>query len=109
MNFINPTELAQALANAHPPLLIDVRRVKALSQSGQHIPGAVWLDPALWLDWKDDIAQRSPLVLYCAHGQEVSQALTTALHVMGAKVSCLEGGFSAWERDGHTTAPLPAA
>jgi thiosulfate sulfurtransferase len=39
-------------------------------------------------------------VLYCAHGKEISQALTTALQVMGARVAYLDGGFEAWAASG---------
>lgn len=97
MNALSPEALRQSLSAADAPLLLDVRRAAARHRSGRQIPGAEWRDPALWLDWKDEIAARGPVVLYCAHGQEISQALTTALQVLGARAVFLEGGFSAWE------------
>jgi thiosulfate sulfurtransferase len=104
--FVSTPTLATMLGETVPPLVLDVRRAAARNQSGQQIPGALWRDPALWLDWKDEIAARGPVVLYCAHGKEISQALTTALQVMGAQVSCLEGGFAVWTASGGTAGSL---
>lgn len=106
MNTISPDTLSQDLSGPDAPLLLDVRRAAARTRSGHQIPGAHWRDPALWLDWKDEIASRGPVVLYCAHGQEISQALTTALQVMGTRAVFLEGGFAAWERQGGACEPL---
>ena len=108
MNTISSEALHLALSGPEAPLVLDVRRAAARHQSGQQIPGALWRDPALWLDWKDDIAQRGPVVLYCAHGKEISQALATALQVMGAQASFLEGGFAAWVASGGNTESLAA-
>ena len=108
MNAVSPQALAALLSCPQTPLVVDVRRSPARTQSGQQIPGALWHDPALWLDWKDEIAARGPVVLYCVHGKEISQALTTALQVMGAKTSFLEGGFAAWAAGGGSTEPLTA-
>lgn len=107
MNALSPQALTTALSDAQAPLLLDVRRAAARNKSARQIPGALWRDPALWLDWKDEIAARGPVVLYCAHGQEISQALTTALQVLGARALFLEGGFSAWEAGGGACEPLP--
>jgi thiosulfate sulfurtransferase len=106
MNTVTPEALRTLLAEAGAPLLLDVRRAAARHHTGRQMPGAIWRDPALWLDWKDEIANRSPVVLYCAHGQEISQALTTALRVLGARAVFLEGGFAAWEAGGGACEPL---
>jgi thiosulfate sulfurtransferase len=108
MNAISTKALHLALSGTEAPLVLDVRRDAARNPSGQQIPDALWRDPALWLDWKDEIAARGPVVLYCAHGKEISQALTTALQVMGAQATFLEGGFAAWVASGGDTEPLTA-
>lgn len=94
----------QALMAGSAPLIVDVRRKEAREKSGRDMPGVVWRDPERWLHWKDDIASRgTPLVLVCAHGQEISQGLTTVMRVMGADARFLEGGIAAWMEAGGAT------
>ena len=70
----------------------------ARNTSGQEIKGAQWLDPALWLDWKDHVSKEQAVVLYCAHGHEISQGLAAALRAMGLDSRVLRGGFEAWRQ-----------
>ena len=81
--------------------LLDVRRAQARAVDGTDIPGARWLDPTLWLDWKDAIGNARPVVVYCAHGHEISQGLTAALRAMALDARHLDGGMTAWKAAGH--------
>ena len=87
--------------------LLDVRRAEARAADGSDIPGGVWRDPALWLDWKNGVGNAWPVVVYCAHGHEISQGLTAALRAMGVDARQLEGGISAWKAAGHAVQPVP--
>lgn len=104
MKSISVEELALKLEQGIPLRLLDVRRAKAKIESGVQIAGAQWKDPALWLDWKDDITHDLPIVVYCAHGHEISQGLTATLNAMGADASHLEGGISEWISQGKPAA-----
>jgi thiosulfate sulfurtransferase len=85
-----------------PFTLLDVRRAQKRQAEGDDIAGGRWLDPALWLDWKDEFeGAKQPVVLYCAYGHEISQGLTAALRAMGADARHLEGGIEAWRQAGH--------
>ena len=107
MATISSKELSQRMADTASFTLLDVRRKQALQGAGnQVLPGAQWLDPALWLDWKDSVPSDKPVVLYCAHGHEISQALTTALNVMGRDAVYLTGGYGAWVEAGFSTQTL---
>ncbi len=90
--------------------LLDVRRAQARTADGSEIDGGTWLDPASWLDWKDRVQtmapQGTPVVVYCAHGHEISQGLSAALRAMDLDARHLVGGISAWEAAGHATMPL---
>jgi len=108
MQSISISDLAQQLEQGVPLRLLDVRREKALADSGVQITGAQWKNPALWLDWKDDIAHDLPVVVYCAHGHEISQGLTATLQAMGADARHLEGGISEWLAQGKAVAPIKA-
>jgi rhodanese-related sulfurtransferase len=109
MRSISVSELAQQLEMKKPIRLLDVRRAQALAASGVQIAGAHWRDPALWLDWKDAIAHDLPVVVYCAHGHEISQGLTATLQAMGAEACHLEGGISEWLAQGQAVTPIQTA
>jgi thiosulfate sulfurtransferase len=105
MKSISAEDLAQRLEQGIPTRLLDVRRAKALTDSGVQIAGSQWKNPALWLDWKDEIAHELPIVVYCAHGHEISQGLTATLQAMGANACHLEGGISEWLVQGRAVVP----
>lgn len=108
MNQITPAELALWQRSGFAHTLIDVRRAAKRNSEGDQIAGGPWLDPALWLDWKDRFQNApSPVVVYCAYGHEISQGLTAALRAMGADARQLEGGIEAWRKAGLTVEPLP--
>ncbi len=86
--------------------LLDVRRAAKRAQDGAQIAGGQWLDPALWLDWKDQVPQDKPVVLYCAFGHEISQGLAATLRAMGADARYLVGGFAAWQEAGQAALAL---
>ena len=101
MKALNPATLASYRSDFHQLKIIDVRKQAARQASGLTIESSVWLDPTLWLEWKDELAsQPNKLVFFCAHGQEISQAITTALSVMGSNANYLEGGFAEWQKAG---------
>ena len=105
---ISTQALSQRLQDSVAFTLLEVRKPQALQSSGgQGLPGAQWLDPAHWLDWKDTVPIDQPVVVYCAHGMEISQALTTALSVMGRDAVYLTGGYGAWVEAGLPTETLP--
>ena len=106
MTFISVEDLAAELQGPDPVVLLDVRREQARTASGLEIPSAVWCNPADWLDWKDECAQAPRVLLYCAHGKEISQGLTAALRAMGVDASFLHGGFAAWEVSGKPVQAL---
>ena len=107
MRSITVAELALWQRGGFDFTLLDVRRAQARAADGSDIPGARWLDPAQWLDWKNDISSERPVVVYCAHGHEISQGLTAALRAMGVDARQLDGGITAWKAAGHVALPCP--
>ena len=109
MSHITVDELALWRRAGFAFRLLDVRRAQARVADGDDIDGATWLDPALWLDWKDRVQDLAPpgtpVVLYCAHGHEISQGLTAALRAMDLDARHLIGGISAWKAAQHPTVP----
>jgi thiosulfate sulfurtransferase len=107
MSILTTAELALWQSTGFSFTLLDVRRAQKRLAEGDEIAGSRWLDPASWLDWKDEFeAAPHPLVLYCAQGHEISQGLTAALRAMGTDARHLAGGIEAWRGAGHTVVQL---
>lgn len=110
MREISANRLADSMSSSDPMLAVDVRRPGARAASGLTLENSVWRDPALWLDWKDELAALSgSLVFFCVHGHEVSQGMTAALAAMGKDAHYLTGGFSAWQAAGLPVVSIPTA
>jgi rhodanese-related sulfurtransferase len=62
-----------------PHALIDVRRKRKRNEDGVAIADSQWLDPAMWLEWKDTVPATQPVIVYCAYGHELSQGSSAAL------------------------------
>jgi len=93
MRPISATDLRTRLAAAEPPIVIDVRRRTAFSQSAEVIGGALRRDPEQVGAWAKSLPAASSVVVYCVHGREVSQNAAAALAQAGIRASYLEGGL----------------
>lgn len=109
MNPITIAELALWQRGGFAFTLLDVRRAAKRAADGDEIDGTSWLDPALWLDWKDGIATDRPAVVYCAMGHEISQGLAAALRALGVDARHLEGGIAAWRDAARPVQPIRRA
>ncbi len=90
------SELAKLAGTAKAPLLIDVRREPAFQSNGSLIAGAIRRAPEGVEQWRVGLPTGRPVVVYCAHGQEVSQSVASALCSAGTDASYLAGGLAAW-------------
>jgi rhodanese-related sulfurtransferase len=107
-NNMTVSELAEWRTQGTAHTLLDVRRdVKRLAEADE-LSGTIWRNPALWLDWKDSIASGAPVVVYCAFGHELSQAMAACLRALGHDARHLEGGIEEWRNTGHATQALSA-
>jgi rhodanese-related sulfurtransferase len=93
---ITVSELAKVAGTASAPLLIDVRREQGFKAANDMIAGAIRRSPDNVERWRGDLSERGPVVVYCAHGQEVSQGVAAALAGRGVGASYLSGGIAAW-------------
>jgi NhaP-type Na+/H+ or K+/H+ antiporter len=62
---VPPAELAQRLATADPPLILDVRSRSEYDRDGVRIPGSVRVLPDQVAEWAADRLRDQPFVLYC--------------------------------------------
>ena len=99
---ISPTELQSLLAAGKPITLLDVRRAEARAKEPVAIPGAIWRDPAALDDWISDLNAGRQIVLYCVHGEEISNAVVDALRAKSLRARFVTGGLDAWQAIGGT-------
>ena len=101
---ITPAQLLTALAEAKPPLLLDVRRTPTFDAAPSMIPGASWRDPYAVGAWAGTLPTDRDIVVYCAHGHEIGRGVRDLLHSIvdesGRKVRYLQGGFEQWQQSG---------
>ena len=108
-------DAAQAKLGDANTVFVDIRDVRELERDGM-IPGAFhgprgmlefWVDPESPY-YKPVFADGKSFILYCAADLRAVLAAAT-LQEMGMKnVFHLEGGFSAWKKDGRPCAEKPA-
>jgi thiosulfate sulfurtransferase len=101
MSDINVQELAFWRKAGFDHVLIDVRRDIKRKAEADEISGTQWHNPAAWLDWKDTVAATAPgqpVVVYCAYGHELSQALAACLRALGRDARHLTGGIEEWRK-----------
>jgi rhodanese-related sulfurtransferase len=97
---ITTAELKSALNANKPPLVIDVRKSAAFRAAHEMIAGALWRDPASVQAWAPALPRASSVVVYCAHGHEVSQDVARALNEHSIATRYLQGGIEQGWRAG---------
>jgi rhodanese-related sulfurtransferase len=93
---ITVSEFAKLAGTAKAPLLIDVRRDQTFKTANDMIAGAIRRSPNNIEQWRNDLSERRPVVVYCVHGHEVSQGVAASLADQGVGASYLSGGIAAW-------------
>lgn len=96
-------ELAQWRMQGKTHTLLDVRRDIKRAADNDELSNTIWRNPAHWLEWKDTISQGDPVIVYCAHGHELSQAMAACLRALGHDARYLRGGIDAWRKAEQNT------
>jgi rhodanese-related sulfurtransferase len=104
---IDVSEFKTLLSRGFGPLVIDVRHNERYARADAVIPGAIRRDPETIATWWRGLDLARPIVVYCVHGQEVSQAAAAFLREHGLPARYLEGGFESWGKAGEAVAPKP--
>jgi rhodanese-related sulfurtransferase len=99
---ISPHALYLRLGVLSSPIVVDVRRAQAFAEADTVIVGAVRRPPEEVESWRDrqPLTEGRPIVVYCVHGHEVSQAVAASLREAGLDARYLEGGIAAWAERG---------
>lgn len=103
---LSPAALDAMRAANTPMILIDVRKAAARREDAVAIPGATWHDPAFMERWIAEFDGHEEIILYCAHGESISNAVVDALHARGLAARFVEGGLDGWRSAGGRVVPV---
>jgi rhodanese-related sulfurtransferase len=93
---ITVSQLIEQLRYPVPPVVLDVRRAHVWAAAPTLIAGAAWRDPSCVGAWSGELDRARAVIVYCAHGQAVSQGVADTLVSAGLSARYLEGGIAAW-------------
>jgi rhodanese-related sulfurtransferase len=93
---ISPAQLLALLGRPDAPLLLDVRRREKFAASPHLLPAALYCAPEDVAAFARTQAPR-PVVVYCAHGHNVSEDAVRTLRAAGWDARALEGGLEGGE------------
>ena len=93
---ISAQALYPRLGTELAPIIIDVRRNPAFEADDTVIVGAVRRLPEEVDHWRSGLPEGRSVLVYCAHGQEVSQNTAAALRAAKSDASYLEHGITGW-------------
>src|SRR5215475_898605 len=93
---ISPEAIYVRLGTGSAPIVVDVRRSPAFDANDKMIVGAVRRLPEAVDHWCHELPEGRSVVVYCAHGQEVSQNTAAALRAAGTDACYLEHGIGGW-------------
>lgn len=89
-------DLIRLVGTERCPLIVDVRREAVFAAAPMRIAAALWRDHMLVDDWLPQLPAARRIVVYCAHGHNVSEIALARLLAKGADAVMLEGGMDAW-------------
>lgn len=93
---ISSQDLIRLVGTERCPLIVDVRREAVFAAAPTRIAGALWRDHMQVGEWLPRLPVGRPIVVYCAHGHNVSEIAVAKLLAAGADAAMLEGGMDAW-------------
>jgi rhodanese-related sulfurtransferase len=94
---ISAKDLLPLLGQEAWPRVVDVRRADS---SAERLPAAVRHDHRTAPQWGQAFARQDLVVVYCAHGEQLSRSAVTLLRADGINAIVLEGGIEAWRAAG---------
>ncbi|HWZ69056.1 MAG TPA: chromate resistance protein ChrB domain-containing protein, partial [Stellaceae bacterium] len=93
---ISPQDLYAVIGTALAPAIVDVRRDAAFDADDRMLVSARRRSPRDLAKWGHNLPSGRPAIVYCAHGQEVSQQTAAALRGAGIDSRYLDGGITGW-------------
>ena len=102
---ISPQQVQAWLAEDKELTILDVRNVTDYATEPDLVPTAERRDYEQVGEWCGQIRKERLTVVYCQHGQRISNLVLDALLVSGCEARLLTGGMDGWRAAGGTTVP----
>ena len=99
-NAISVSELMRRIGGPDAPRVLDVRRRAAYEADDHVLPTAVWHHHGKAAEGAMATAGDDDIVVYCAHGEQLSQGAAADLRARGLRARHLAGGIDAWRAEG---------
>lgn len=100
---ISPRDLIALQGTDRWPVVVNVVRRTKFDAEPRAIAGSVWRDHMATETWGPQLGDGTrPLVVYCAHGHNVSQLAAARLRAIGIPAYHVEGGVDGFEAAGGT-------
>src|SRR5262245_28423247 len=93
---ISPQALCALIGSRDCPVIIDVRRVPVFAAADTLLPTAIWREIDRIDSWIDEMSGDREIVVYCAHGHNVSHAAAAALQASGRRAKFLIDGLEGY-------------
>jgi rhodanese-related sulfurtransferase len=100
---ISLSALRSLVGTPRAPLVVDVRKPPAFEADPAMIASAIRRAHDAVAEWASALPAGRDIVVYCAHGHEVSQGVARALVSRGLPAHYLEGGIEDWKAAGAPT------
>ena len=100
---ISADALYNQLGLPDSPTLVDVRRDEDFRAVPRLIPGALREDCDQVAAWAHELPRHKRIVVYCAHGHDLSKRSAEALATAGYAANFLDGGLGSWLTADHAT------
>lgn len=97
-NLISSSELDGLIGTSNCPFILDVRREPVFAAANTRIASAYWHDVASVEAVAHLIDPDLGVIVYCAHGHNVSALAAARLRAIGFPVRILEGGIAAFAK-----------
>jgi len=81
---ISPRDLYERLGSEAAPMVVDVRRDKDFLGAERVVVPPFQRSPDRIEEWRNELPRGRTVVTYCAHGEELSQGIATALRMAPA-------------------------
>lgn len=99
---ISPKDL-KPLVEKKSVTVLDVRRKNDFEADAVTLPGAQWKNPEQMAEWSKTLPRDKEVVIYCARGGSVSNAVLDHLLSQDLQARYIEGGIEGWKQAGGAT------